>query len=92
MTNRLPLALLLALTLVPVAVSAPAGAEAPEKVIFCHSDGNGAYRAISISEAAYETHKTHGDPVPGDPVPGISYEAVFEYDCRVKEEPVEKSY
>jgi hypothetical protein len=60
MTNRLPLALLLALTLVPVAVSVPANAEAPEKVTVCHIDGNGVYRAISISEAAYETHLNHG--------------------------------
>jgi hypothetical protein len=92
MTNRLPLALLLALTLVPVAVSVPANAEAPEKVTVCHIDGNGVYRAISISDAAYETHKTHGDLEPGNKVPDITYEAVFKYDCAYFEEQPENPF
>jgi hypothetical protein len=71
MSNRLPLALLLALTLVPVAVSAPANAEAQEKVILCHSDGNGAYHKISIADAARETHETHGDLKVGYIFPGV---------------------
>jgi hypothetical protein len=92
MSNRLPLALLLALTLVPVAVSVPANAEAPEKVTVCHIDGNGVYRAISISDAAYDTHKTHGDLEPGDLVPGYpldgsTYKPVFQPNCGVLEDP-----
>ena len=59
------LALLLAA--MPVMVAGAGG----EKVDVCHSEGNGSFHLINISENAYPTHVDHGDAIVGDPVPGM---------------------
>ncbi|NIQ52394.1 MAG: hypothetical protein GWN71_02715, partial [Gammaproteobacteria bacterium] len=55
-------------------------ASAMSKVDVCHVDEDGAYRLITIAEAAYVTHLGHGDASPGDAVPGMPGQ-VFGPDC-----------
>jgi hypothetical protein len=50
------------------------------KVDVCHSEGNGDFHLINISENAFDTHVGHGDDSPGGAVPGMDgYE--FDADC-----------
>lgn len=51
------------------------------KVTLCHTEGNGTYHSISVSESAEATHRAHGDGKIGDPVPGQPLK-VFDEQCR----------
>ena len=53
---------------------------AASKVQVCHSDDEGVFRVISISDRAYENHVAHGDAVPGGDVPGMPNH-VFDDSC-----------
>ena len=70
--------LVLLLVALPV-LSVGAGGE---KVDVCHSEGNGTYHLINISDNAYDSHVAHGDAHPGDPVPGVSGKK-FDEACNV---------
>lgn len=54
-----------ATTLSPIAVSA-----AMSKIDVCHRTNSGDYTKISIADAAYDTHRAHGDGPVGARVPG----------------------
>ena len=41
------------------------------KVDVCHSEGNGQYHLINISENAFDKHLAHGDAGAGELVPGV---------------------
>lgn len=53
------------------------------KVTLCHTEGNGTYHLIGISESAEATHRTHGDGEVGDPVPGRP-NMTFDDDCSLE--------
>lgn len=59
-----------------------AAAAPPAKVNVCHSEGNGSYHLINISENALPAHLGHGDGQPGDSVPGLDGK-IFAEDCSV---------
>lgn len=51
------------------------------KVDVCHSQGNGSYILINISEPAFPSHIDHGDNAPGEQVPGREVGWTFSADC-----------
>jgi hypothetical protein len=71
------LSLVIALLASGIAIAAP-----PAKVDVCHSEGNGSYHLINISENALPAHLAHGDGLPGDPVPGMEGKK-FAGDCSI---------
>ena len=48
----------------------PGAHAASVKVDVCHSEGNGSFHLISISDKAVPAHRRHGDALPGEGVPG----------------------
>ena len=54
------------------------------KVGVCHSEGNGTFHLVSISDKALPAHIDHGDGQPGDPVPGQSGKQ-FGADCSIED-------
>jgi hypothetical protein len=52
-----------------------------EKVILCHSTGNGSYHSIDVSVEAEPAHRAHGDGKVGDPVPAEPTKT-FDANCR----------
>ena len=51
------------------------------KIAICHSEGNGDYHLIDISDSAEAAHRAHGDAKVGEPVPGQPGK-VFDSSCR----------
>lgn len=68
-----------------VLLAMPGLASAASKVSVCHTEGNGSYNLIDVSEFAIPAHRRHGDALPGEPVPGEG-SMVFGEDC-IPEEP-----
>ena len=66
-----------------VLVATPAGAASAgaDKTDVCHSEGNGSYHLINISENAFHQHLDHGDGGPGADVPGTDGALVFGENC-----------
>ena len=54
------------------------------KVGVCHSEGNGTFHLVSISDKALPAHIDHGDGQPGDPVPGQPGKQ-FGADCSIED-------
>ncbi len=48
----------------------PGAHAASVKVDVCHSEGNGSFHLINISDKAVPAHRRHGDALPGEGVPG----------------------
>lgn len=61
------------------------------KVDVCHSEGNGSYHLISVSQNALEAHFGHGDGQPGDLVPGVDGK-VFAEDCSLQDAAPDNIY
>lgn len=51
------------------------------KVSLCHTEGNGSYQLIDVSDAAEAAHREHGDAMVGEAVPGQPGKT-FDSTCR----------
>ena len=54
----------------PLIFASPGAHAASVKVDVCHSEGNGSFHLINISDKAVPAHRRHGDALPFEGVPG----------------------